>query len=163
MAIGLTNWLCLFPIIASSSIIVSDGSSNLRVFLFSLLLFASHKTIISSQLDRGIHIVYFGRLNGGDLDSLGLDGSEGMGYNPLHTTLCLATTFPFTYIYDYVITNHFMTITILRLQKRYIYHTQFLYANTPPSFVHTERSHLHTIDDSTYTHLQFYEVYSSHS
>jgi hypothetical protein len=87
-----------FLLFASSSIIVSDGSSNLRVFLFSLLLFASHKTNISSQLDRGIHIVYFGRLNGGDLVSLGLDGSEGMGYNTLHTTLCLATKFPFTYI-----------------------------------------------------------------
>jgi hypothetical protein len=100
----------------ASSIIVSDGSSNLRVFLFSLLLFASHKTNISSQLDRGIHIVYFGRLNGGILDSLGLDGSEGMGYIPLHTTLWLATiSFYLYHHYDNVITNHFMTITILRL------------------------------------------------
>jgi len=105
-----------FLLFASSSIIVSDGSSNLRVFLFSLLLFASHKTNISSQLDRGIHIVYFGRLNGGDLISLGLDGSEGMGYKyPTHHAMPSNQVSFYLYHYDNVITNHFMTITILRL------------------------------------------------
>lgn len=144
----------------ASSIIVSDGSSNLRVFLFSLLLFASHKTNISSQLDRGIHIVYFGRLNGGDLDSLGLDGSEGMGYNtPTHHAMpSNQVSFYLYHHYDNVITNHFMTITILRLQKRYTYHTQFLYANTPPSLF-TRSVHIYT--RSMILHTRIYSFMKS--